>query len=130
MQLYPTLANATRLSYKSRLMKQKLAAFITKPRKLRAAYFRVTSNMTACSGFLTLQTRRNLVNLRILLVPKIKDKNATIAPLGVHVEDNRLLPLRYNCHQPKSALKSPTLQTDRIHNPRAYFSESTSRFSC
>src|SRR5467141_3817114 len=63
MQLHPTLGNATHLSYKSRLMKHKPAAFITKPRKLKAAYFRVTSNMTACSGFLTLQTQRNLVNL-------------------------------------------------------------------
>jgi hypothetical protein len=94
MQLHPTLGNATHLSYKSRLMKHKPAAFITKPRKLKAAYFRVTSNMTACSGFLTLQTQRNLVNLCILLVPRIKDKNATVAPPGVHVKDNRLLPLR------------------------------------
>src|SRR5882762_5852919 len=69
MQLHPTLGNATHLSYKSRLMKHKPAAFITKPRKLKAAYFRVTSNMTACSGFLTLQTQRNLVNFCILLTP-------------------------------------------------------------
>ena len=121
MQLLPTLGNATHLSYKSRLMKHKPAAFITKPRKLKAAYFRVTSNMTACSGFLTLQTQRNLVNLCILLVPRIKDRNATVVPSRVYVKDNRLLPLRYS-HQPKSALKSPTLRTDRIHNSRAYFS--------
>ena len=37
MQLHPTLGNATHLSYKSRLMKHKPAAFITKPRKLKAA---------------------------------------------------------------------------------------------
>jgi hypothetical protein len=88
MQLHPTLGNATHLSYKSRLMKHKPAAFITKPRKLKAAH------VTACSGFLTLQTQRNLVNLCILLVPRIKDRNATVAPSEVHVKGNRLLPLR------------------------------------
>src|SRR6266436_4770262 len=115
MQLLPTLGNATHLSYKSRLMKHKPAAFITKPRKLKAAYFRVTSNMTACSGFLTLQTQRNLVNLCILLVPRIKDRNATVVPSRVYVKDNCLClcaNIAYHNHQPKSALKSPTLRRD------------------
>ena len=83
-------------------MKHKPAAFITKPKKLEAAYFRVTSNMTACSSFLTLQTQRNLVNLCILLVPRIKDRNAngmaalamTLAMTLAHVQERLAYLLR------------------------------------
>jgi len=74
--------------------------------------------MTACSGFLPDSTEKPsecIYHSR----PGIETLYLRLP--GVHVEDNRLLPLRYS-HQPKSALKSPTLRTDRIHNSRAYFS--------
>src|SRR5712664_769409 len=68
--------------------------------------------MTACSGFLPDSTEKPsecIYHSR----PGIETLYLRLP--GVHVEDNRLLPLRYS-HQPKSALKSPTLRTDRIHN--------------
>jgi len=71
--------------------------------------------MTACSGFLPDSTEKPSEHSR----PGTETLYLRLP--GVHVEDNRLLPLRYS-HQPKSALKSPTLRTDRIHNSRAYFS--------
>jgi hypothetical protein len=87
----------------------------------KAAHLRVAPKMTTCSGFLpnsTVKPSECIYRSR----PGIKTLYLYLP--GVHVEDNCLLPLRYNirCHQPKSALKSPTLRTNRIHNPRANFS--------
>src|SRR6267378_3334522 len=98
MQLLPTLGNATHLSYKSRLMKHKPAAFITKPRKLKAAYFRVTSNMSYIEHdcMLRLPDSADSEKPCEFMYPsraKIKDRNATVVPSRVYVKDNRLLPL-------------------------------------
>jgi len=76
------------------------------------------TNMIACSGFLPDFTEK-LSECIYHSRPGIETLYLHLP--GVHVEDNHLLPLRYS-HQPKSALKSPTLQTDRVHNSRAYFS--------
>jgi hypothetical protein len=73
--------------------------------------------MTACSGFLPDSTEKAS---ECIYRSRPGIETLYLHLPGVHVEDNRLLPLRYS-HQPKSALKSPTLQTVRIHNSRAYF---------